>query len=132
MALCLSSLHLVKLIAEDGECAMRVKKQINVEVGNQIKIAREMAKLTQEQFSEQIEVSPQYVSDLERGVVGVSLSTLRKACIVLGVSSDQIIFGSAKTDRQSAISNRCNALTDTQFKHLLNIMDHYIAAVKDI
>ena len=48
---------------------MREKKEINIQIGEQIRLAREQAKLTQEQFAERIEVSPQYISDLERGVV---------------------------------------------------------------
>ena len=51
---------------------MREKKEINIQIGEQIRLAREQAELTQEQFAERIEVSPQYISDLERGVVGIS------------------------------------------------------------
>ena len=72
---------------------MRVKKEINIQIGEQIKQARERAKLTQEQFAERIDVSPQYVSDLERGVVGVSIATLKRICTTLCVSSDKILFG---------------------------------------
>ncbi len=56
---------------------MREKKEINIQIGEQVKKAREQASLTQEQLAEQIEVSPQYVSDLERGVVGISIPTLK-------------------------------------------------------
>ena len=38
---------------------MREKKEINVQIGERIKLARENAKLTQEQFAERIDVSPQ-------------------------------------------------------------------------
>ena len=72
---------------------MRQKKQINIESGERIKLAREDAGFTQEQLAEQVEVSPQYVSDLERGVVGVSIATLKRICISLHVSSDQLLFG---------------------------------------
>ena len=52
--------------------------------------------MTQEQLAERIDVSPQYISDLERVVVGTSLTTLKKVCTTLGVSSDRILFGRAK------------------------------------
>ena len=42
---------------------MREKKEINIQVGEQIKAAREQAKMTQEILAERIEVSPQYVSN---------------------------------------------------------------------
>ena len=55
---------------------MREKKEINIQIGERVKSAREQAKLTQEQLAERIEVSTQYVSDLERGVVGISIPTI--------------------------------------------------------
>lgn len=45
--------------------------------------------LIQEHFAERINVSPQYVSDLERGVVGVFISTPTRICIFLRESSDR-------------------------------------------
>ena len=50
---------------------MREKKAINIEIGERVKAAREQADITQEQLAERIDVSTQYVSDLERGVVGI-------------------------------------------------------------
>lgn len=84
---------------------MREKKEINIQIGEQIRLAREQAKLTQEQFAERIDVSPQYISDLERGVVGISIPTLKRACVTLGVSSDQILFGVISGNRNAAIEN---------------------------
>lgn len=110
---------------------MREKKEINIQIGEQIRIAREHAKLTQEQFAERIEVSPQYISDLERGVVGISIPTLKRACIALGVTSDQILFGAVSTDRYNAITKRCDGLTDEDFYALMNIVDTYSLAIKN-
>lgn len=55
---------------------MREKKEINVQVGHQIRKAREAAGLTQERFAELIGISPQNVSCVERGLAGVSLTVL--------------------------------------------------------
>ena len=110
---------------------MREKKEINIQIGEQIRIAREQAKLTQEQFAERIEVSPQYISDLERGVVGISIPTLKRACISLGITSDQILFGAVSTDRNNAIAKRCDGLTDEDFSALMNIVDTYSLAIKN-
>ena len=68
-------------------------------IGSQIRAARRRAELTQEQLSESIGVTPQYLSDLERGLVGTSIPTLMKICRRLNVSSDFILFG---MDNQSA------------------------------
>ena len=108
---------------------MRVKKEINIQIGEQIKLAREDAKLTQEQFAEKIDVSPQYISDLERGVVGISLPTLKRACIALGVSSDQILFGSRSENRAAAIAKKCNSLSDQQYMLLSDIVSKFVEAI---
>lgn len=109
---------------------MREKKEINIQIGEQIRLAREQAKLTQEQFAERIEVSPQYISDLERGVVGISIPTLKRACIALGTSSDRILFGTASESRNAAIEKRCINLSDEAFSDLLDIVDTFSAAIK--
>ena len=101
---------------------MRDKKQINVEIGERIKKARELIKMTQEKLAEKINVSPQYISDLERGVVGVSISTLKNICIVLGVTSDSLLFGNFQENDTSKITNCCRHLTYEQFKTVEEIV----------
>lgn len=66
-------------------------------IGANIRTARMRADLTQEKMSEMIGVTPQYLSDLERGLVGTSIATLIKICTELNVSSDFILFGSSNT-----------------------------------
>ena len=73
---------------------MRAKKDINISIGNQIRIAREAAGLTQEKFSEIVSLAPKNISDIERGVVGISLSALKRICEALSISSDDLLFGS--------------------------------------
>ena len=68
-------------------------------IGSNIRTARKRADLTQEEMSELIGVTPQYLSDLERGLVGTSIPTLIKICTKLNVSSDFILFG--KSDEKS-------------------------------
>ena len=108
---------------------MRVKKEINIQIGEQIKTAREQAKLTQEQLSERVEVSPQYISDLERGVVGISIPTLKRVCTTLGVSSDQILFGTATKNRAAAINDLCKSLTEEQFVILADVVGKFVEAI---
>jgi len=108
---------------------MRVKKEINIQIGEQIKSAREQAKLTQEQFAERIDVSPQYVSDLERGVVGVSISTLKRICATLCVPSDQILFGKEAENRAVAIAEKCKSLSEQQYLLLSEIIEKYVEAI---
>lgn len=109
---------------------VREKKEINIQIGTQIKTARESAKMTQETLAERIDVSPQYVSDLERGVVGVSIATLKRICLALGVSSDMILFGESAGDEFAPLLEKCRSLSTEHAAILREIMEKYICAVK--
>ena len=107
---------------------MREKKEINIQIGERIKAAREKANLTQEQLSEQIEVSPQYISDLERGVVGIAIPTLKRLCVALSVSSDELLFG-ANAGNTVVIVEKIKSLSAFHYATLCVIIDKYIDAV---
>ena len=55
---------------------MRDKKEINIHIGNEIRIARERAGLTQEQFGEIVSLGTKNVSDIERGVAGITTAAI--------------------------------------------------------
>lgn len=107
---------------------MREKKEINIFIGEQVKKARESAKLTQERLAEKIDVTPQYISDLERGVVGISIQTLKTLCTELCVSSDQILFGT-ESQNIAAVSHKLNTLSEKQIFILSDIISKYIEAI---
>lgn len=110
---------------------MRVKKEINIQIGEQIKLSREESGLTQEQLAEAIDVSPQYISDLERGVVGISIPTLKRLCTHLGVSSDRILFDRKTEQFCAAVGEKCRGLSDSQIRMLLDIIDRFLSAVEE-
>lgn len=110
---------------------MRVKKELNIQIGERIKLSREGYGLTQEQLAEAIDVSPQYISDLERGVVGISIPTLKRLCTHLGVSSDRILFDRKTEQFSVAVGEKCRGLSDSQFRKLLDIIDLFLAAVEE-
>ena len=108
---------------------MREKKEINVQIGSRVRDAREQSKMTQEQLAEKLDCSPQFISDLERGVVGLSIPTLKGLCLALGVSSDSILFETMPKRGYNAIEEKCRLLSDEQFKLLSEIIQRYIEAV---
>lgn len=83
---------------------MKEKKEFNIQIGEQIRKARENNNLTQEKFAEIINKSPQFISDLERGVYGISLETLKTICEKLNISSDAILF--PQTNRPNAVIDK--------------------------
>ena len=110
---------------------MRVNKKnpSNVAMGERIKLARETAGLTQEKLAEAVGVSIQYISDLERGVVGTSIPMLTRICTTLHISSDFILFGSFDTSNLSNVTHKLSSLSTEQLKILERGIDVLIVAL---
>lgn len=68
------------------------RKPINILIGGNIRKYRKEAGYTREKFAELIEVSPRFVYDSEVGASGISVTTLKKICEVLGISADKILW----------------------------------------
>ena len=110
---------------------MRSKKQINIEIGERIKKAREKKNLTQEMLAEVIDVSTQYISDLERGVVGASLSTIKAICVALEITSDSLLFGEIPEGaKQNGLLRLCEGLTDGQIDAITEIIKIFVREIK--
>ena len=94
---------------------MREKKEINIHIGNEIRIARERAGLTQEEFGELVSLGAKNVSDIERGVAGITVSTLKRICEKLSISSDEILFGEREENDVAYLAEKLKRLPPKQF-----------------
>ena len=108
---------------------MKDKKELNILVGSNIKRERSKAGYTQEQFSEKIGIGVKSLSAIERGTVGVSLTTLVKICNILSISSNTLLFENSHKNNVESISERLENLTPEQFeiahKALCNVLDAF-------
>lgn len=94
---------------------MREKEKIDLLVGNNIKRERVKAGYTQEKFSELIGIGTKSLSAIERGTVGVSLTTLLRICNVLSISSNSLLFENSQKNDVQSITERLERLTPEQF-----------------
>ena len=65
----------------------------NVQLGRRIRLVRDLSGLTQAELAEIIDVSIQYLSDLERGLVGASTRTICRICEATNCSADYVLLG---------------------------------------
>lgn len=117
---------LLRMVAKTGayiNMAKREKKEINVNIGNQIRIARERAGLTQEQFGEMVSLGTKNVSDIERGVAGITVTTLKRICDELCISSDLIIYGDRDANDVEYLAQRLSKLPPEQFAAVKDFLD---------
>ncbi len=94
---------------------METKQELDTRIGTNIKHEREKAGYTQEQFSEILGIGPKSLSAIERGVVGVSLTTLLKVCKALSISSNALLYERTPANDIRSITEQLERLTPDQF-----------------
>lgn len=107
---------------------MKEKKEINIQIGDRVKHAREQSGMTQEQFAELINKTPQFISDLERGVSGISIETLRTICEKLCISSDSILFSNRHENDITELTAKFRRMSRIQFRALEQIVNALLFA----
>lgn len=105
------------------------RQELNIEIGKRCKEARTAAKLTQEKLGELLDVNSQFISDVERGCVGVSLLTLKDMSKILGVTTDYLLKGEkiSTSINQLNIGNRTIQLSPEEY----DIMEQNINTLLD-
>ncbi len=72
-------------------------------MGLRIKEKRKSLKLTQEEIAEMLDISVKHLSEVERGLTGLSIENLIKLSNILGVSIDYIVKGKADKNNWDCI-----------------------------
>ena len=116
---------------------MREKKPINIQIGGEIRVARERAGLTQEQFGELVSLGTKNVSDIERGICGMSIETMISLSYNLDISLDYIIFGSLtedeiarQNDDQLALLHILSKCNDRQLLYAIKLLKLFLASME--
>ena len=100
-----------------------MKKDINVEIGTRIKEKRRNCKYTREKLAELVDISPQFLANIESGKKGMSFLTLIKLCECLGVSCDYVILGKEPVERQGRIYELLDNVDEKYIPLLETILD---------
>ena len=72
---------------------MKEKKPHNIKIGQRIRSAREAKGWTREQLAEKIDLSVQFITDLELGNSGIRLDRFAILCQLLDADAHTILFG---------------------------------------
>ena len=105
-------------------------KDVNIILGERIKLGRKANNLTREKLAELIEVSPRFLAEVEGGKVGVSLQTLKNISNALSVSTDYLLGlnDEEKLNQYNVLCSQIESL-DEKFLPLLSAM---IKEIKNI
>ncbi len=102
-------------------------KDVNVILGERIRLGRKANNLTREKLAELIDVSPRFLAEVEAGKVGVALQTLKNISIALSTSTDYLL-GLDNESQLSQLEILCSQLTSIDEKYYPLIL----AVVKEI
>lgn len=80
-------------------------------IGSRIKAERKKLGLSQEKLAEQINVTPHYIYEIERGSKAMSMETLINLCTFMELSTDYILFGIQKQNSGS-VYEKLDQLSD--------------------
>ena len=81
-------------------------------VGGRIRACRLEAGMSQERLAELSDLSPPYVSHVERGAKGPSLGALIRLSAALGVTIDYLLAGSQQADPAAFMADAQTLLAD--------------------
>ena len=106
-----------------------MKKQLDIQIGARIRLKREQLKISREKLAECIDVSPQFLAQIELGRRGMSSVTLYKLCNALGTSADFIILGREDNNDLTTITDILSHLDPKYLPYAEEIIKSFVLAV---
>lgn len=115
----------------------RKKETYNrIAVGERIRQKRILIGLSQDELAEQIDRAPKYISDIERGICGMSIETMIAFSHQLDIPLDYMMFGKisendiqVQTNEESALIHILSQCTPNQRIYALRLLKLFIASM---
>ena len=101
------------------------------QIGKRILERRKQLRLTQEEVADRAGVTAQTISTAELGKKALRPENIIKICSALDISTDYLLLGTINERDKSILSMKVSELTPAQYRHLEDIIDSYIASIKE-
>lgn len=98
----------------------------DLEIGSRIRSIREELKYSRETFSEIINISESFLSQIERGEKSISLKTLMSISSHTGFSTDYILFGD---ESNNSMIKKINKLLLNKPSNILELAYNIIRSI---
>lgn len=98
------------------------------EIGQRIRQLRLLNDYTQAEFAELIDISTNFLSEIENGKKGLSQDSLAKICRKLNTSADYILFGTKPN--QASIIDVADSLTIEELQTTVRYLETLISMKK--
>lgn len=93
-------------------------------MGQRITLRRKALGLTQEELAEQLDVSPQMISNLELGKKAIRPENLARVCGILGLSADFVLTGANLNTQLDAIAEKMVSLSQQELELVDQLVDY--------
>ena len=104
---------------------IKIKNYDYEPIGKRIKEVRKKRGFTQEYVADKLDISCQHISDIERGLNGMSVPALMELCKVLDIDADYLLFGTATRSYDNPINSIISKMTPQQRMHAEEILKAY-------
>ena len=104
------------------------QNELKQEIGQRVRECRLQAGHTQAHCAELMDISVNFLSEIETGKKGMSQETIYKFCKNLQISADYLLFGSQKKDLPYNLVQLINALSSEE----LDTLSDYVSALQKL
>ena len=104
-----------------------IENKIYKQIGTNIKTARILKNMSQEQLAEQLSKSTNFVSLIERGQTGLSVNTIIDICNIINIEPNTLFNGliNYNNEQDKLIINSISNLSNDD-KDIINTLINYI------
>lgn len=90
----------------------------NIDVGKRVRKKRKDFCYTNYKLAEMLDISPRFLSAIERGEKGMSYTTIKKMCDILCTTSDYLLFGKEESHHNLENSNIIKMLSNIDREYI--------------
>lgn len=108
------------------------KEQFNQEFGQRIKLARRNIGMKAEKLADLAGITPQFLSEVERGKKGIGNYNLAILAQSLDVTADYLLFGRTDlNDAKEQLAEHLAALPPAQMEMAADVLEYTLKMVKE-
>ena len=98
----------------------------NIEIGARIRNRRKECHLTSEKLAEIVEISPEFLRNIECGNKGMSNTTLAKISNALFTTTDYLLFGTKQEETERSFLQLLHCIPEQRIPYVLFLLQELL------
>ena len=99
---------------------------INTEIGNRIAALRKSKRITQDQLSELLDVTPKHISAVERGLSSLSTEKMIQLCTIFDCNMDYLVRGKNTENDMAYFPDSMIEIFRSNDQNEINLLNQYL------